>query len=323
MFAGTEFTSTPLQNGETINSVTLTSEGAPATANVAGSPYAVVASSPVGGGTFNANNYAITYVNGALTVVPAALTITADSGTKTYGTTFTFAGTEFTSTPLQNGETIGTVTLTSTGAPATATVAHSPYTIVIGGATGGTFNANNYAITYANNTLTVVPAPLTITADPETKFYGQTFTFQGDEFTETGLLNGDTLTHLTLSSPGTPISALIGTYPIVLAPNSEIGTGLSNYTITFHSSPFTVAPLIIGQPSVPGTPRSDFDEFEGTAYANIYGEQDHPYELEVPGTIRRVIPTNLPGIESGSSTVDTRIGMETVYQVDRFQTYRH
>ena len=37
---------------------------------------------------------------------------------KTYGDTKTFAGTEFTSSGLQNSETIGSVTLASTGAAA-------------------------------------------------------------------------------------------------------------------------------------------------------------------------------------------------------------
>ena len=44
---------------------------------------------------------------------PAALAITANNASKTYGQTLTFAGTEFTSLGLQNGETIGSVTLTT------------------------------------------------------------------------------------------------------------------------------------------------------------------------------------------------------------------
>ena len=49
-------------------SVTLTSTGAPATATVAGSPYAITASAAVGTGLAN---YAITYVDGSLTVTAA------------------------------------------------------------------------------------------------------------------------------------------------------------------------------------------------------------------------------------------------------------
>jgi hypothetical protein len=63
-------------------------------------------------------------------VSPAALTVTANNQTKVYGQTFVFNGTEFTSAGLQNGETIGSVTLASAGAAPTATVPGSPYPIV-------------------------------------------------------------------------------------------------------------------------------------------------------------------------------------------------
>ena len=52
------------------------------------------------------------------TVNTAALTITANSTSKTYGNTLTFAGTAFTESGLVNGDTVSSVTLTSTGAPA-------------------------------------------------------------------------------------------------------------------------------------------------------------------------------------------------------------
>ena len=52
----------------------------------------------------------------------------------------------------------------------------------------------NYTITYANGTLTVNPAALTITANNASKTYGQTVTFAGTEFTTSGLVNGDTVT---------------------------------------------------------------------------------------------------------------------------------
>ncbi len=83
--------------------MTLTSPGADPTATVAGSPYAITASDAVGSGL---GNYTISYVNGQLTVNTAALTITANSTSKTYGDTVTFAGTEFTTSGLVNGDTV-------------------------------------------------------------------------------------------------------------------------------------------------------------------------------------------------------------------------
>src|SRR5262249_51160153 len=126
-FAGTEFTVSGLNNGDSVSSVTLTSAGAPATATVAGSPYAIVASAAVGTGL---GNYTISYVSGSLAANAKALPVTANTTSKTYGRAVTFAGTEFSSSGLVNGDTVTSVPLTSAGAPATATVAGSPYSIV-------------------------------------------------------------------------------------------------------------------------------------------------------------------------------------------------
>ena len=120
-------------------------------------------------------------------------------------------------------DTIGSVTLTSSGAPASATV--GAYSIVPSAATGGTFQATNYTITYATTgTLTVNPGPLTVTANNVVKTYGQTLTFAGTEFTTSGLANSDTVTSVTLVSGGTPALAPAGNYAIT--PSNAIGSGL-------------------------------------------------------------------------------------------------
>ena len=68
------------------------------------------------------NDFDVVYGTGVLTVTPATLTltVTANSATKTYGDTVTFAGTEFTTDGLVNGDRSSGVTLTSDGAAATA-----------------------------------------------------------------------------------------------------------------------------------------------------------------------------------------------------------
>src|SRR5437879_10043178 len=83
-----------LVNGDTVASVTLTSAGAAATAIVSGSPYSITPSAAVGTGL---GNYTISYLNTAIgfTVSPNVLDITANNRSKTYGTAFTFLGTEF------------------------------------------------------------------------------------------------------------------------------------------------------------------------------------------------------------------------------------
>ena len=203
---GTAFTSSGLQNGETIGSVSLASLGAAATAGVAGSPYDITPSAATGG-TFDLANYTPSYIDGALTVTPAPLTVTADDGTKVYGNVFSLIGTAFTSSGLQNGETIGSVSLASPGAVATADVAGSPYNITPSAATGGTFDLANYTPSYIDGALTVTPAPLTVTADDGTKVYGNVFSLAGTAFTSSGLRNGETIGSVTLDSLGAPATA--------------------------------------------------------------------------------------------------------------------
>jgi filamentous hemagglutinin family protein len=234
-FAGTEFTDSGLLNSDAVTSVTLTSNGAAATANVQNSPYDIKIKGAQGSGL---GNYQITYVDGSLTVNQALLTITANSTSKTYGDTVTFAGTEFTDSGLLNSDTVTSVTLTSPGAAATATVGNSPYDIKIKGAQGS--GLGNYQITYVDGSLTVNQALLTITADSTSKAYGDTVTFAGTEFTDSGLLNSDTVTSVTLTSPGAAATATVGNSPYDIKIKGAQGSGLGNYQITYVDGSLTV-----------------------------------------------------------------------------------
>ena len=155
--AGTAFTQAGLVNSDTVTSVVETSTGSVATAPVAGSPYPIVITPGSATGSFTPTNYVITYVNGKLTVTPVPLTITANDVTKNYGETPTLSG--FGTTPLVNGETVGSVTETSPGQPVTAP-GGTTYPITPSSATGGTFTPSNYTIGYVNGVLTVLPAPV-------------------------------------------------------------------------------------------------------------------------------------------------------------------
>ena len=245
VLAGTEFTPAGLQNFETIGSVTLASAGTAAAAHVVGGPYPIAASAATGG-SFTASNYTITYVNGTLTVNPAPLTVTANNQLKSYGTPFTFAGTEFTPSGLKNGEAIGSVTLTSAGAPPTASVAGGPYSIVASAATGGTFTASDYAINYVNGTFTVNPpgVALTITANNLTKTYGTALVFAGTEFSATGLQNGEVVGSVTLTSAGAAAAAPVTGSPYAITPSAATGGTFtqSNYSISYANGALTVVP---------------------------------------------------------------------------------
>ena len=75
------------------------------------------------------------------------------------------------------------------------------------------------------------------------KTYGDLVTFAGTEFTPAGLVNGDVVTSVTLTSAGAAAAAAVGTYPIV--PSAAIGTGLGNYTITYTNGTLTVDPAAL------------------------------------------------------------------------------
>jgi hypothetical protein len=189
--------------------------------------------------------YPATSYRAQLSVYQAPLTITANSTSKTYGQAVTFAGTEFTTDGLVNGDTVTGVALTSAGAAVAAGV--GSYPIVPSAAVGS--GLSNYTISYANGGLTVNPAALTITATNASKTYGQAVAFAGTEFTTTGLViaNGDAVTGVTLTSAGAAAAAPVAGSPYAIVPSAATGSGLSNYSITYANGALTVkpAPLVI------------------------------------------------------------------------------
>jgi len=170
-------------------------------------------------------------------VSAAPLTITSNNVTKIYGTTLTTpvsGSTAFTYTGIKNSETIGSVTMTylnyyGTGALATAPVGTYTNQATPSAATGGTFNASNYSITYVSSNVIVVAAALTITsAAASNKPYDGTTaaTITG---TLSGVVNGDVVT---LNGTGTFASANVGTGIAVTSTSTLGGSGASNYTLT-------------------------------------------------------------------------------------------
>jgi autotransporter-associated beta strand protein len=130
-------------SGATGTTLTLTNPAVAASGN-----YTVIVTNLFG----RATNFA------AVTVTPAGLSITANNDSKTYGQTKIYGAgqTAFTSMGLQNGETIGSVTITASGG-VNPTAAVGPYSLIPSAPVGGTFNPANYAPTYNNGTLTVNP----------------------------------------------------------------------------------------------------------------------------------------------------------------------
>jgi uncharacterized repeat protein (TIGR01451 family) len=257
-FTGTEFTVIGLVGTDAVTSVTLTSSGADAAATVG--HYDLVPSDAIGTGL---GNYLITYANGTFNVAPKSLTITADNQSKVYGALFSFVGTEFGTTGLIGTDSVNSVTLSSTGAAAPAAVGN--YDIVPSNAIGT--GLNNYTIGYVNGTLVVGGKILTITANNQSKAYGDIFTFSGTEFSASGLMGSDSVTSVTLTSSGAAATAGIGGYDIV--PSGAVGTGLGNYLITYTSGTLTVTARAV--------------TITADAKTKAYGETDPALTYQVTG----------------------------------------
>jgi autotransporter-associated beta strand protein len=239
----TAFTLSGLVNSETIGSVTITdtNNGRLATA-AAGGTYALTPSLATGG-TFNTSNYNITYTAGTLTVNQKALTITASNDSKTYGDVKSYGSgsTAFTSSGLVNSETISSVTITDTNNGRLATAAAGgTYALTPSLATGGTFSASNYNITYTAGALTVNKATLTVTADNKARVYGDnnpTLTYS-----ITGYVNSENATSAsitgapTISTTATAASN-VNSYTITSVANN---LAAANYQFSYADGTLTV-----------------------------------------------------------------------------------
>jgi hypothetical protein len=186
----------------------------------------------------------------AQVVNPIATTLTADPATGTYGGTVTLKATlKNGSTPVSgktvsftlNGTASGTATTDASG------VATLP-NVSLTGIPAGTYNPGassgvradfasdgTFAASSGTATLKVDPKALTITANDQAKSYGAAVTFAGTEFS-TGagqLVAGDVVTSVTLTSTGAVATALVAGSPYDITPSAAVGTGLTNYTISY------------------------------------------------------------------------------------------
>jgi gliding motility-associated-like protein len=185
-------------------------------------------------------------------VTPVPLTITAGIITKAYGSVLTTGPgtTIFTSIGLKNNETIGSATAAyGSGSVATATLGTYPGSVTLSAATGGTFTASNYIITYVKGDIEVTKAPLTITVENKTRYFGDA----NPPFTVkySGFVNNEDASQLTtlptVSTIATKLS-IVGQYPITVS-----GASANNYDITYVPGVLTVEPqqLIVANAFTP------------------------------------------------------------------------
>ncbi|MDD2685529.1 MAG: YDG domain-containing protein, partial [Gallionella sp.] len=104
-----------------------------------------------------------------------------------------------------------------------------------------------YDISYVGGDLTITAANITLSlrANDASKVYGNALSFNGLEFTPTGLINGDVISNVTLSSAGAAATAGVGNYAIT-AGNAVFSSGnASNYIISYVDGQLTVTPAVL------------------------------------------------------------------------------
>jgi hypothetical protein len=232
-------------------------------------------------------NYTISYVPATLAITRAVLTVTADNKTMPLGgplpaLTITYSG-------FVNGDnaagltTAPTVTTTATAISAAGTYPINP--------SGGT--SPNYLFSYANGTLSVGKAILTVTANPAGSVYGASIAAGSSlTVTYTGFVNGDgpaSLTTPVVVTNSAFTGAPVGTY--ALTPS---GASSPNYTIVYVNSTYTVSPATLTISAVNQT--MTYGSPIPTLVASYSGfvNGDNPATLATPPAITTTATTASP-----------------------------
>jgi hypothetical protein len=205
------------------------------------------ATSPVG--TYDSScsgateaNYTISYVDGSVTISPAPLTLTASSGSMTYG------GTPPVITPsadgLQNGETVSVLGAgLDCGTDAVSSSPVGNYASVCAGESDP-----NYLITSVDGSVTVNPAPLTVTASSAPSTYGSTPPAITPSYN--GFVNGDDTSSLT--TPATCSTTATSSSPVGTYDSSCSGAVDANYTISYVDGAVVIGPQVLIVVASPG-----------------------------------------------------------------------
>ncbi len=157
------FTYAGFRNGDTLGMIDTKATGSSGTVGTSNVGLYTIS----GMGAFD-DNYTFSYVNsGQLNVTKATLTATAQNDSRAYGDANPAFAVNYTG--FKNGETDSVIdTKATANSIAGLTTGVGTYAITATGAVD-----NNYNFTYVNGTLTVTQAMLTVTADAQTREYGE------------------------------------------------------------------------------------------------------------------------------------------------------
>ncbi len=163
----------------------------------------------------------MSYVDGALTIGRRPITVTADTQTKVYGNVDPALTYQLSTGSLVNGDSLSGALTRSAGENV------GSYTISASALANG-----NYLITANNGALAISQRPITVTADTQTKVYGNVDPALTYQLSTGSLVNGDSLSGALTRSAGENV----GSYTINA---SALANG--NYLITANNGALAIS----------------------------------------------------------------------------------
>ena len=234
--------------------------------------------------------YTLTQPTLSANITAASLAITAQNVIKAFGVTLTGGGgsTAFTPSGLQNGETIGTVTITyGTGAAASDAAGIYAGAVTPSAATGGTFTASNYSISYESGNITVSASPTISTS---------------------GSLSAVSTTYGTATGSPTSISVsgnnLTGDLSVSVSSGFQISSDGRNYTegpLTLSATSGTVSSTTISV-RLPATASVGSSPYSGNL--SISGGGATTASVAIPGSTVTAQALTITGISIADKVYD-------------------
>ena len=239
--------------------------------------------------SLTAANYTFTPANGNITIIKATSTITA-TGTTSYNYNRSVQGPASSTVTGSSGAVTysysGTGT-TSYGPSTTQPINAGTYQVIATVAADANYNeASSTPLAFTINRVS-----LSITANNQIKCVDDIFNFTGSEFSSAGLISGDVISGVTLTSSGSGAGAAVGPYPIV--PSAPTGTGIGNYNITYINGTLTVNAKPAATISYAGSPFcSNFGIGSVTRTGTTGGTYSAPSGLAIDPTTGDITTTS-------------------------------
>jgi gliding motility-associated-like protein len=137
------------------------------------------------------------------------------------------------------GDVVSLISSTAVGTFANKSVGTGKV-VYTSGFTNSGADADNYTIIQPVLIANISAKTLKVTANNLTKFYRTTLTFTALDYTVEGLVSGDAVSGIIISSPGAVASAVVGTYVISIGGGSD-----TNYSFTYVNGILKVTKAIL------------------------------------------------------------------------------